>query len=246
MTVCTLLDLFDSESNVHNPSWPESGNDHDGAHLQPESSSHLQIATEMMPETGRLVPDSSYHPLPATHQMHQPLLPQRLGTYTYSATQLSFSSLGLVPDQFRDDNIPPLSLDNAEPPPQLSGESFQDSLGESNVENTVGQPSGLYSCKGTWVQWLPGSVWDTYAYSQHELSHVTWKLAQINDDNNSICLKAKSCQKLLESDKERLGGTCSVCSAILTSSAFLKFINRASEESLPENMPLAYFNHNLR
>jgi hypothetical protein len=104
-------------------------------------------------------------------------------------------------------------------------------------------PYGLYSCKGTWIQWLPGSIWDTYAYAQHELSHVTWQLAQIDEDKNNICLKAKACQKLLKTDTERLEGTCSVCSAIISSSAFLKFVNHASEELLPDNMPSAYFNH---
>ena len=81
---------------------------------------------------------------------------------------------------------------------------------ESDAENIVSQPSGLYSCKGTWIQWLPGSIWDTYAYAQHELSHVTWQLAQIDEDNNRICLKVKACHKLLESDKERSDGACSV------------------------------------
>ena len=44
MAVCTLLDLFGSESNSLDSSW--SGND--VAYLQPESSSHLQIMAEAM------------------------------------------------------------------------------------------------------------------------------------------------------------------------------------------------------
>jgi hypothetical protein len=84
---------------------------------------------------------------------------------------------GLEQDWFN--RVPSLSLNNTEPPPQLSH--------ETNTEDTVGgQPIGLYSCKGTWIKWLPGSIWDTYAYAQHELSHVTWQLSQIDEDNNRI------------------------------------------------------------
>jgi len=211
--ICTLLDPFNPESTS-------------------ADSIHLDIATEMTPAYGDL---SDLHPamFPTVSTIFQPPLPSRLNPYTFSETSLSFSSLGLVPDPFHTiNNIPPLSLD---PLPQP--------LDESSVENTVGEPSGLYSCKGTWIQWLPGSIWDTYAYAQHELSHVTWQLAQIDEDSGKICLKAKTCCKLLESDQERVDGTCNSCSSIITSSAFLKFVNRASEETLPDKMPSAYFNH---
>jgi hypothetical protein len=156
ITTCISLDLFNLECNSAGSNQPE-GND--GANLQPEYSNASHAKT---PASGHLLDHPATFPT-----AYQPLLPPQPPSYMRSATQLSFSSslAGLVPDQFHYNDTPPLSLD---PPPQH----------ESDAENIVSQPSGLYSCKGTWIQWLPGSIWDTYAYAQHELSHVTWQLAR--------------------------------------------------------------------
>ena len=137
----TIIDLFNSEVN-----FPFHG---DGAQLESElskSSPSLKNATDQETTSS------------GNTQYDGDAFPSQRGPFKYSATHLSFSSLGFEPDG---DDIRNRSLDDAEASSQLSQEPCQ--------------PSGLYACKGTWVRWLPGSIWDTYAYAQHELSHVTWQ-----------------------------------------------------------------------
>ncbi|KAF8162739.1 hypothetical protein B0H34DRAFT_805390 [Crassisporium funariophilum] len=55
-------------------------------------------------------------------------------------------------------------------------------------------------CKGQWVDWYPGSVWDTYAYQQHEHKLIPWTLVGV--EGRRVRLQSKKCKKYLESIHE--------------------------------------------
>ena len=101
-----------------------------------------------------------------------------------------------------------------------------------------GQP-----CDGQWVDWYPGSIWDTYAYQQHEHKAIPWTLIGIKDGR--VRLRSKTCAEYLEADSE--GGpetaqtVCQSCRALLVSPKLQRFMERASTDALPRT-PWKYLN----
>ncbi|TFK58729.1 hypothetical protein BDN72DRAFT_730422, partial [Pluteus cervinus] len=87
-------------------------------------------------------------------------------------------------------------------------------------------------CPGQWIKWLPGAVWDTYAYQQHQHSSVTWKLIGIGE-NDFVRLRANKCKQYLTTSTECQNGACSGCYALLRSSALQKAITRATGDASP-------------
>ncbi|KAF8056034.1 hypothetical protein FPV67DRAFT_1457452 [Lyophyllum atratum] len=72
----------------------------------------------------------------------------------------------------------------------------QDPFSESPPANSP--PSStlhLPDCQGQWVEWYPGTSWDTYAYRQHEQKATPWILIEMRETR--VRLRAKSCLKVL-------------------------------------------------
>ena len=49
-------------------------------------------------------------------------------------------------------------------------------------------------CPGIFVEWEPGSVWDTYPYHQHGIRNLLWEPIGFNQ---WICLRSKVCHLVL-------------------------------------------------
>ena len=54
--------------------------------------------------------------------------------------------------------------------PHRELDSFDSNLPFQNTTNNE------VFCEGQWVVWYPGSIWDTYAYQQHEHKSIPWFL----------------------------------------------------------------------
>ncbi|KAF8165171.1 hypothetical protein B0H34DRAFT_830366, partial [Crassisporium funariophilum] len=94
-------------------------------------------------------------------------------------------------------------------------------------------------CKGQWVDWYPGSVWDTYAYQQHEHKLIPWTLVGV--EGRRVRLQSKKCKKYLESIHEPNEAVCSACADLLQSPKLKRFMERASGDALPRT-PWMYLN----
>jgi hypothetical protein len=96
-------------------------------------------------------------------------------------------------------------------------------------------------CEGQWVDWYPGSIWDTYAYQQHEHKAIPWTLIGIQEGR--VRLKSKTCTKYLASEGNPQTGeaVCQSCKALLLSPKLQRFMERASTDALPRT-PWKYLN----
>ena len=95
-------------------------------------------------------------------------------------------------------------------------------------------------CTGQLVEWLAGSVWDTYAYQQHDDSVIAWTPIGY-EDGNWIRLQSKSCNIFLHSPDELNRRSCSECFNLLNSKALLEFMDRAGKDTVA-HMPWKYLN----
>lgn len=68
-----------------------------------------------------------------------------------------------------------------------------------------------------WVHWIPGSLFDTYAYQQHEHPSISWILIGINGEK--VQLRSKKCRRMLETHEEKAKGTCAAYIALVSSEA---------------------------
>jgi hypothetical protein len=97
-------------------------------------------------------------------------------------------------------------------------------------------------CDGQWVEWYPGSIWDTYAYQQHEHKAIPWTLIGIKDGR--VRLRSKTCAEYLEAASDSEGDpetVCQSCRALLVSPKLQRFMERASTDALPRT-PWKYLN----
>jgi len=94
-------------------------------------------------------------------------------------------------------------------------------------------------CQGQWVDWYPGSIWDTYAYQQHEHKLIPWTLIGI--EGGHVRLQSKACKKYLTSNVEMKRAVCLACSALLRSPKLCQFMERASGDAEPHT-PWMYLN----
>jgi hypothetical protein len=99
-----------------------------------------------------------------------------------------------------------------------------------------GQP-----CDGQWVEWYPGSIWNTYAYQQHKHKAIPWTLIRIKDGR--VRLQSKACAKYLEAEGDPETGetVCQSCRALLVLLKLKRFVERATTNALPRT-PWKYLN----
>jgi hypothetical protein len=97
-------------------------------------------------------------------------------------------------------------------------------------------------CTGQLIKWEAGSVWDTYAYQQHELSTTTWNLIGF-EGANYIRLRAHNCKIILADEEERNLRTCASCQRLANSRELRKFMDRAKGNA-PPRTPWRFLNSN--
>ncbi|KAH6884031.1 hypothetical protein BKA70DRAFT_1074403, partial [Coprinopsis sp. MPI-PUGE-AT-0042] len=99
-------------------------------------------------------------------------------------------------------------------------------------------------CRGQPVQWLAGSVWQSYSYAQHDNPDMTWKPIGFEGDHK-IIVRSKKCTgvgaETLSSESERAIERCSECQSVLYSKALRNCLQRAVESN--PNTPWKYLNH---
>ena len=87
-------------------------------------------------------------------------------------------------------------------------------------------------CKGQLVTWIAGSIWDNYAYGQHDDDRIPFTPIRTAGPDQ-IALQSKRCKKLLDTDEEKETKTCSKCRALLNSASLRNIMERASGQALP-------------
>lgn len=81
-------------------------------------------------------------------------------------------------------------------------------------------------CPSQWVQWIPGSVWETYPFRLHKSADVCWKPIEIDEDGMGVVMRAKNCQrKLQEVDGDYT--PCTPCQRVPHSIEFKVVVERA-------------------
>lgn len=124
------------------------------------------------------------------------------------------------------DLLPPSS------PPPLSPTLGYESLDPNYSDENDSEEEDQEICKGQWIEWAAGSVWDSYAYSQHDDDSIGWTPIGFKGDNQ-ICLQSKFCRNFLKKDSEHTCKSCGSCYALLNSKSLLQFIHHANQDPIP-------------
>ncbi|EDR04579.1 uncharacterized protein LACBIDRAFT_330513 [Laccaria bicolor S238N-H82] len=95
-------------------------------------------------------------------------------------------------------------------------------------------------CTGQIIEWKAGSVWDTYAFQQHDGNDIGW--APIGYEGPGwIRLQSNSCNIFLTTKIEMNRRACAKCFSLLNSKALRKFMDRAEKDIMPHT-PWKYLN----
>ena len=96
----------------------------------------------------------------------------------------------------------------------------------------------LQECTGVLVEWMAGSVWDTYPYHQHGVRKHPWEPIGFKGNDSWLRLRSKDCCiVLLHNEMNR--HCCHKCAAIPSLSEYRKFIARATNTTA-EHTPYFY------
>ncbi|XP_006455832.1 hypothetical protein AGABI2DRAFT_121753 [Agaricus bisporus var. bisporus H97] len=94
-------------------------------------------------------------------------------------------------------------------------------------------------CPGQWVQWSPGSIWETYPFRLHKSKELGWTPIGIDDMSNALVLRARRCWKQVDViDDEDGPGSCAACKGVPHSIEFRKVVERARD--VKEHTPWMY------
>ena len=77
------------------------------------------------------------------------------------------------------------------------------------------------------IEWVPGSVWDTYPYQVHTTHSLGWQPIGFSSATNSITIQADSCTGESSWD----GTACNSCAAFPSSGKFQSFVDQATHIS---------------
>jgi len=106
--------------------------------------------------------------------------------------------------------------------PSIDNDELSDlavSMADLRSSSPVPDIDSSQECTGVLVEWTAGSVWDTYPYHQHGVRNHPWEpIGFEGNDNWRLC--------------------CRKCAAIPSSSAFRKFVGRATDAA--EHTPYLY------
>ena len=87
-------------------------------------------------------------------------------------------------------------------------------------------------CRGQKIEWVPGSIWETYAYAQHDSPFIGWTPIGFVG-SKFIKIRSTSCLQALRSSQEIRDSTCRQCSNLLNSNELKTFMMRATEGAAP-------------
>ena len=87
-------------------------------------------------------------------------------------------------------------------------------------------------CHGQQIEWVPGSIWETYAYAQHDSPSIPWTPIGFVG-SKFIKIRSKSCRRALATSLEIEHQTCSRCSSLRNSEELKIFMKRATEVAVP-------------
>jgi hypothetical protein len=87
-------------------------------------------------------------------------------------------------------------------------------------------------CRGQKIEWVPGSVWETYAYAQHDSPFIGWTPIGFIG-SKYIKIRSTSCRRALQTFQEIQDNTCSQCSNLRNSEELTTFMTRAAEGAVP-------------
>lgn len=86
------------------------------------------------------------------------------------------------------------------------------------------------ACRGQRIEWIAGSIWETYAYQQHGDPNISlpWTLHSIERGAKWVRLQARDCVFTLKTDEEKQLGSCKKCQRLANSKRVQKFMAQAS------------------
>jgi hypothetical protein len=162
-----------------------------------------------------------------------------------STTPTHVAAGNLTPQHSPHTSVTYLRLPPSSPPSELELEGSS-----SEIDSNLGLTDDEYCdnletipddvCTGQLVEWLAGSVWDTYAYQQHNGNVIGWTPIGY-EDGNWIRLQSKYCSIFLQSPDELNRRSCEECFNLLNSKALLEFMDCAGKDTIP-HMPWKYLN----
>ncbi|KAF8902266.1 hypothetical protein CPB84DRAFT_1846433 [Gymnopilus junonius] len=97
-------------------------------------------------------------------------------------------------------------------------------------------------CQGQPVQWIAGSLWETYAWQQHDSEDITWKPIGFSEDSKWITLRSKLCRIFLEMPVNLESLICDACNALLSSKQLRRFMSHATTDNAIPGTPYVYRN----
>ncbi|KZV91297.1 hypothetical protein EXIGLDRAFT_693781 [Exidia glandulosa HHB12029] len=97
------------------------------------------------------------------------------------------------------------------------------------------RPTGL--CPGAPVQWLPGSIWDTFPFQYHGRDSMRWQPSGFDATQNTVFIRSGSCQRVLSGAQS----ACTACWQVINSAPFHSMMERAAN-ALPST-PYKYLSH---
>jgi hypothetical protein len=103
-------------------------------------------------------------------------------------------------------------------------EEFEEDGGEDSLPRNA--------CTGQLIKWESGSVWETYAYPQHDDDAIGWTPIGY-EGGNYIRLQSKRCKVFLESPVEYNQRSCDNCIGLLNSRQLKDFIERSKKDIVP-------------
>ena len=84
-----------------------------------------------------------------------------------------------------------------------------------------------FPCPGIAVNWVPGSVWDTYPYQVHAHRSLGWQPIAFLKATNTITIHADGCT----GDSKRCDTACQYCGGLPSTNAFRDFVDWATNIS---------------
>lgn len=96
------------------------------------------------------------------------------------------------------------------------------------------------ACMGQSIEWMAGSVYNTYALQLHRDVNLPWTLRSI-DGEKWIRVQSRHCQLTLQ-EGERLTRTCKQCRKLANDTRLRETMERAARDSLSAHTPHRYLN----
>jgi hypothetical protein len=83
-------------------------------------------------------------------------------------------------------------------------------------------------CPGQWVQWCPGSIWETYPFRLHKSQEVGWRPIALDGAGNGLVVRAKHCwRQVNEINNEDSPSPCISCKGVPHTVEFKTVVEQA-------------------